>query len=277
MYSCASIEKRVIRHHYDLTTPFYRLYWGPHIHHGFWDSNETPGEAQLQLTERLATIAGIGAGDQIVDVGCGMGASSIHLAKTRSSRSLGITISRLQRRWATMSARWHGVSEQVEFRWADAEEVDVPLQSRDVVWSIECTEHLFDKRRFFERAAAWLKPGGTMAICAWLAADMSGTPQKQQLHDVCEGFFCPSLGSMGDYANWMEHAGLKVECCLDWTASVRRTWQICGDRVRKSRIRWLAPMFGSNSAMFLDRFKTILDAYDSGAMQYGCFVARKPH
>jgi tocopherol O-methyltransferase len=81
---------------------------------------------------------------------------------------------------------------------------------------------------------------------------------------------------MDDYASWMEQAGLKVECCLDWTEHVRRTWQICGDRVHKSRIRWIAPLFGSNSASFIDRFKAILDAYDSGAMKYGCFVARKP-
>jgi tocopherol O-methyltransferase len=276
MYSCPSVEKSVIRNHYNLTTPFYRLFWGPHIHHGLWESNETPREAQLRLTERLATIAGIDAGDQMVDVGCGMGASSIHLARTRDCSSLGITISSLQRRWADMSARWHGVSERVEFRCMDAETIVLPAESRDIVWSVECTEHLFDKRRFFEKAASWLKPGGAMAICAWLAADMTDAPKKQQLHDVCEGFFCPSLGTMDDYASWMEQASLKVECCLDWTESVRRTWQICDKRVHRSRVRWLAPLFGNNSTMFLDRFKTILDAYDSGAMQYGCFVARKP-
>ena len=70
----------------------------------------------------------------------------------------------------------------------------------------------------------------------------------------------------------MEQAGLKIEYSLDWTDRVRRTWQICDERVQKSRIRWLAPLFGRNSVMFLDRFSTILRAYDSGAMQYGCFV-----
>jgi hypothetical protein len=28
--------------------------------------------------------------------------------------------------------------------------------------------------------------------------------------------------------------------------------------------------------MFLDRFETILRAYRSGAMTYGCWIARKP-
>ena len=148
MLSCPTVQKRVIRGHYDLTTPFYRLFWGPHIHHGLWDANESPRVAQLQLTEQLATLARITAGQQLVDIGCGMGASSIHLAKTRDTRCLGVTISPLQRTWASLSAKWHGVARQVEFRCADAEQVDLPQSSRDVVWSVECTEHFSTSRDF---------------------------------------------------------------------------------------------------------------------------------
>lgn len=276
MLSCPTVEKRVIRGHYDVSTPFYRLLWGPHIHHGLWEANETPRQAQLHLTERLATLAGITDGTQMVDVGCGMGGSSIHLAKTRRCTALGITISPLQRAWATTSARWHGVRDRVEFQRADAERFEIPAASKDVVWSIECTEHLFDKPRFFERAAGWLKPGGRVAICAWLAGDTSDPAKIKQVHDVCEGFFCPSLGTAADYCHWMERAGLRVEACLDWTSRVTRTWEICAERVRKTRVRWMAHLAGYDSVLFLDRFDTILNAYRSGAMQYGCFVARKP-
>jgi tocopherol O-methyltransferase len=247
MLTCPTVQKRVIRGHYDLSTPFYRLLWGPHIHHGLWDADETPREAQLQLTERLATLAGIAAGQQMVDIGCGMGASSIHLAKTRRCRSLGVTISPLQRSWAALAARWHRVASRVEFRCADAEQLELPRQSLDLVWSIECTEHLFDKPRFFERAAAWLKPGGTMAICAWLAGDELNADRAEQVRKVC----------------------------LDWTARVSRTWEICRERVRRTRVRWLAHLVGRDSVLFLDRFDTILGAYQSGAMKYGCFIARK--
>ena len=276
MLTCSTVQKRVIQGHYDLSTPFYRLLWGPHIHHGLWDANESPRAAQLQLTERLATFARISAGQQLVDVGCGMGASSIHLAKTRNCECLGVTISPLQQKWATLSSHWHRVAGQTEFRRADAEHIELPPQSRDVVWSVECTEHLFDKPRFFERAAAWLKPGGTMAICAWLAGDTSNESRSQQVHDVCEGFFCPSLGTSDDYVGWMGIAGLQVEHCLDWTSRVSRTWEICRDRVRRSRVRWFAPALGQNSVLFLDRFDSILGAYRTGAMKYGCFIARKP-
>lgn len=275
MLTCATVKKSVIRGHYDLSTPFYRLMWGPHIHHGLWEADESPHAAQLKLTDRLATLAGIRAGQQIVDVGCGMGGSSIHLSKTRGCRCLGITISAVQRRWASVSARWHGVAENTEFHCADAEQFELAPQTCDVVWSVECTEHLFDKPAFFARAAEWLRPGGVMAICAWLAGDTSDEQREKQVHDVCEGFFCPSLGTSRDYCQWMQQAGLQIEQCIDWTGQVQRTWEICRNRVRRSRLRRVAPLFGRNSVLFLDRFDAILNAYHSGAMQYGCFIAGK--
>jgi tocopherol O-methyltransferase len=73
----------------------------------------------------------------------------------------------------------------------------------------------------------------------------------------------------------MERAGLQIENCLDWTARVSRTWEICRERVRRSRIRWLARLIDRDTVLFLDRFDTILAAYESGAMKYGCFMAHK--
>ena len=63
---------------------------------------------------------------------------------------------------------------------------------------------------------------------------------------------------------------------LDWTQQVARTWEICRDRVHKSGIRKLARVIDRDTVMFLDRFEVLLNAYRSGAMEYGCFVARKP-
>ena len=106
-------EKAAIRSHYDLGTPFYRLVWGPHIHHGLWSAEDAardvpetpPRAAQERLTDTLAALASIGRGDRVLDVGCGVGGSSIHLAGEVGCRVTGITLSGVQRRWATMSAR----------------------------------------------------------------------------------------------------------------------------------------------------------------------------
>lgn len=281
MISATGITKRSIQSHYDLATPFYRLLWGPHIHHGLWDDGEgvrAPRDAQLRLTETLADLGGVATGDRVLDVGCGMGGSAIHLAKARGCRVTGITLSGLQRRWARTTAWWQGVAATTRFHRADVETAAFARESFDVVWSIECTEHLADKPRFFERAATWLRPGGRMAICAWLAAeDAAATETKRrQVEQVCEAFLCPSLGSFSDYSGWMQRAGLVVDEKLDWTDRVARTWELCESRVRAWGIDRLAPWIDPAQALFINHFSTLLNAYRSGAMQYGCIVAHRP-
>ena len=277
MIVCSTVTKSAIRSHYDLATPFYRLLWGRHIHHGLWDGEMSPVDAQERLIATMMDRAGIQAGNSVLDVGCGMGGSSIHLARAGGCTVTGVTISRLQRTWAGVTAWRRGVASRTRFLCQDAERVNFPPQSFDVVWSIECTEHLFEKAEFFRRAAGWLKPGGRMAICAWLAgSDETVADRERQVYEVCEGFLCPSLGRAEDYCTWMQDAGLVRRSYDDWTERVAQTWEICLERIQRSGVRKFARPTGRNMVRFLDRFGTILEAYRSGAMRYGCFVFEKP-
>lgn len=283
MISVSDVRSRDIRFHYDLATAFYRLLWGQHIHHGLWEPErgvaigEAPHAAQIHLINTVATKASVSEGERVLDVGCGMGGSSIHLARERGCDMTGITLSPVQRLWAATSAKFSGVGSRTRFRHADAEQVKFSVGEFDVVWSVECTEHLFDKPAFFRKATTWLKPGGRMAICAWLAGRNANTPEgHEQVRQVCENFLCPSLGSEEDYVGWMTADGLEMVEVADWTDRVLTTWEICERRVRRTGMRWLAKLVDHQTRQFLDHFATILNAYRSRAMGYGCFVARKP-
>lgn len=276
MISCEAVRKADIRTHYELATPFYRMLWGAHIHHGMWDGAgcASPRAAQRRLVERLAQHAAVARGSEVLDVGCGMGGSAIHLAERLGCRVTGLTLSGVQRAWATLAARARRVGRRTRFLRQDAEDARFAPASFDVVWSIECTEHLFDKAGFFRRAASWVRPGGRVAVCAWLAGDSPRSPAAQALvHAVCEGFLCPSLGTAEDYVGWIESAGLRPEYVGDWTAQVERTWEICDRRARFSGVKWLARLAGRSMQRFVDRFDTILRAYRTGAMKYACIVA----
>jgi tocopherol O-methyltransferase len=277
MIRCATVTKSQIRIHYDLANLFYWLLWGPHIHHGFWNGNESPGRAQIQLIQRLATQVTMQPGARVLDVGSGMGGSAIYLGRQLGCQVTGLTLSPVQRSWASISARLSGVGHQVRFICEDAETAQFPSHCFDVVWSIECTEHMFDKPRFFRRAAGWLRPGGRLAIYAWLAGAEPLTREvQQQIHDVCEAFLCPSLGTAEEYQSWISQAGLEVRSYEDLTQNITRTWEICLERVRCTGVRLLARCAGLSMVRFIDRFETILHAYRTRAMSYGCFVAQAP-
>lgn len=277
MIAVDGVQKSTIRSHYQLGTLFYRLLWGKHIHHGLWTGNESASEAQRQLTDTLAEMAGIGSDDRVVDIGCGMGGSAIRLAQLRGCNVTGVTLSPVQRHWAAVSARLNRSHDKTHFLAEDAEQVQFDESSFDVVWSVECTEHLFDKPAFFRRAAAWLRPAGRIAICVWFEGeDTTRAGHRQQVEEVCRRFVCPSLATREDYAGWIGDLGLQVVHNVDWTRQAAKTWEICKQRVSRSGVRHLARLIDKDQVAFLDGFDTLSEAYRSGAMQYGAIVAERP-
>jgi tocopherol O-methyltransferase len=273
--SAVSIDS--IRAHYDRLSIFYRWFWGEHIHHGFWQDGESPPEAQVRLIEQLARQAAIPRGAKVLDIGCGFGGSSIWLARQFDCSVRGITISPVQQRIATKRARAAGLSDRVRFEVLDANEMEFASASFDVIWVIECSEHLRDKARFVAECARILRPHGVLALCSWLAVEpLKSTPRTEVLERVCRGMLCPSLGSFNDYVGWMEESGFEQIRGTDITRQVEKTWEICETFLRRPFVRALLPMTRPDTRQFAAAFRAIRHAYTEGVMAYGMFSARKP-
>src|SRR5690348_9190715 len=134
-----SNHKHKIIEHYDIVSPYYRALWGEHLHHGYWIcGDETKEKAQVQLIEHLAQLASVTPGSDILDIGCGFGATSLYLARHFDAGVTGITISSVQLEMAVQSA----AKEQLDakFLLMDAEAMN--FQKRfDVLWSVESISH----------------------------------------------------------------------------------------------------------------------------------------
>jgi tocopherol O-methyltransferase len=265
-----------VRTHYDRLAFFYRTFWGEHIHHGYWEADETPEAAQVQLTARLAERAAVPAGARVLDVGCGFGGSSRWLARHRDCRVTGITISPVQAKRASKLARVEGLGDMVRFLIHDANQLDFPPDSFDVVWIIECSEHLEDKARFIDACASLLRPGGSLALCAWLDAGTGRAEDARLVAEVCHGMLCPSLGTAAEYTKWMKTAGLESVVFEDVTRQVDRTWDLCLPVVERPAMRALRWLMDKETKAFVLSFQAIRRAFKEGAMSYGMFAARKP-
>jgi len=264
-----------IRDHYDRISVFYRALWGEHIHHGFWEDGEPPARAQVKLVEHLAGRAALRRGSRVLDVGCGIGGSAIWLARNLGCSVLGVTISPVQAEMATKKARAEGLDSLVCFEVEDANHLRLDAESFDVVWVIECSEHLADKARFIDSCARVLRPGGVLALCAWLAADDLSAPGHARLvAEVCQGMLCPQLASRQDYTRWMWQSGFTRVEAEDITRNVEETWTRCAAIASRPEIKALLHVFDEPTRRFVEAFTAIQQAYAEGAMTYGMFTAR---
>ncbi len=203
-----SNDKNRIIEHYDVVSPYYRSLWGEHLHHGYWIRGDEPKEkAQLQLIEHLAQLADIQRGTDILDIGCGFGATSIYLAKRYAATVTGITISSVQVEMASQAAAVERLD--ARFLLMDAEAMDFQKQF-DVLWSVESISHYQNLPQFFASAAKLLKPGGTFAITDWFKKE-NLTPEetRKSIEPIEKGMFV-ELQSMNEYENLLASNGLQI-------------------------------------------------------------------
>ena len=165
---------RAIRHHYDLSDDFFRIWLGPDMVYscGWWeagDGRDSLAQAQHRKLDFFADRLGVHGG-RVLDIGCGWGALLDRFARVHGTESgTGLTLSRSQ---ADFAARRN--VPRVSYRlqnWTDHQ----PDDSYDAITCIEATEHFASEtlspdekvqvyRAFFERAASWLRPGGRMGL-----------------------------------------------------------------------------------------------------------------
>ena len=155
-------EKSKIIEHYDVVSPYYQSFWGEHLHHGYWiHGDESREAAQVQLIEHLARRANVRPGSEVLDIGCGFGASSLYLARNYGANATGINISPIQVEMANRAARKANLD--VKFLLMDAESMRFS-QSFDLLWSVESISHYHDPQKFFASAVKFLKPGALVNI-----------------------------------------------------------------------------------------------------------------
>lgn len=156
-------DAAAIAAHYDLPNDFYGLLLGPSMTYScavFHDRGDDLVFAQSNKHELVCQKLGLGAGDRLLDIGCGWGSMVIHAARTRGARCVGVTLSKEQHALATKRVVEAGVAELVDLRLQDYRDIDD--EPFDAVSSIGMAEHVGWKEldRYAEHLAELVRPGG---------------------------------------------------------------------------------------------------------------------
>ncbi len=133
-----------------------------------WVQNQTRQDAMLAgFTPRLLAAAAVGPGDQVLDIGCGCGETSLQVARVTSpGRVLGMDLSAPMLDRARQRAQVEGVS-NVTFEQADAQIHPFAGATFDVATSRFGVMFFDDARAAFANIRRALRSGGKLVFTCW--------------------------------------------------------------------------------------------------------------
>jgi len=269
---------RQIAHYWDKLSGCWETVWGIHIHHGYYENNQSisPNDAQVQLIEKLVNLLDIAPEARILDVGCGMGGSSIYLAKHCNAVVTGITLSQKQVDIATGNARKNNIN-TVSFKTEDALRLaSFADNSFDIIWSLESCEQFFDKSMFIEQAYRVLKPGGTLMLATWCSSreEYEGTLAKKY-QKLCLAFDLPYMPTIACYQELLKAQQFAVNVSSDWTQHVKKSWDVGVSLLSAYSVIQALKMGGWRGFRFARQVKLMQEAFHQDRVKYGVFLATK--
>ena len=216
-----------IRDYYDETWLDYRMLWlNPQnnaIHFGYWDERtHSHSESLLNMNRVLASKIGIRPGQRILDAGCGIGGSSIWLAKTFGVEVVGITPVASQVERARRYAQEQGIPDRVSFEQQDYTHTTFPQASFDVVWGMESLCHAPSKQLVLVESRRLLRPGGRIGIVEYMRTNRPlAASDEALLHSWLSGWAIPDIATSHEWLGWAQEAGFQDMQLADITSNVR--------------------------------------------------------
>jgi tocopherol O-methyltransferase len=213
--------KDKVRRYYLATTEDYLKYyetdWHQHMHYGFERDLPRGGNPTENLVRYLAEVAGLKEGDRVLDAGCGVGGSSIWLAREKNIHSVGLNLMAFQARLARNFAGDCGA----HFAAGDFMAPPFKNESFDAVWAIESFDHAPDKAAWVKGMSEKMKRGGCLAIADGFKTDKSFSPSEDRAYrDFLRGWAVPHLCTPQQMHDYAAAAGLELEKDEDITPDV---------------------------------------------------------
>jgi cyclopropane-fatty-acyl-phospholipid synthase len=153
-----------IRHHYDVSDAFYRLWLDERMVYScayFRTDADTLDAAQAQKLDHICRKLRLAPGERLLDIGCGWGALILWAAEHYGVDATGITLSQNQFDYVTRQIAERGLAGRVHVELRDY--LDLPDdECFDKVASIGMVEHVGVRRLqgYFGKILRVLKPGG---------------------------------------------------------------------------------------------------------------------
>jgi tocopherol O-methyltransferase len=269
---------------YDRSSKLWEDVWGEHMHHGYYVPEDRTDhvQAQIDLIDEVLKWASVTDAKSVVDVGCGIGGSSRHIARKFGCQAKGITLSPYQASRGNELAKEQGLADSTSFQVADALDQPFDDNSFDLVWSLESGEHMPDKKKFVDELFRVATPGGRIIIVTWCHRDLkegeTGLTKKEEklLAKINRAYYLPRWCSVQDYVNLLEAKGAKDIKNEDWSYIIAPFWKA----VIKSSLslRSIAGLMRSGFSTLRGAYAMLLmlRGFNVGLIKFGLITCTKP-
>jgi ubiquinone/menaquinone biosynthesis C-methylase UbiE len=243
------------------------------LHQGYWDSpadSATLGEAGQRLTDLLVGKLGVGPGDRVLDIGCGIGGPAIRLAQSTGASVIGISNGPGQVQQATRNAADAGVGDRVGFQCADAMDLPFPDNSFNAAWMFESIMAMPDRLAALRQAARVLTPGSRLVLTDVMTSSRKPARPQTIGPSPDQPAVTATAVRLGDYETLLPQAGFVPVELTDISAhTVERTLNGMWQRLTGNRER-LASDFGS---AVVEEYERVLPLLKAAGWGYGLIVA----
>jgi tocopherol O-methyltransferase len=218
-----------INDYYDQSLEDYRLIWNSGknyaLHAGYYDTDhKRHDEALLNMNRFVSATAKIKRASKVLDAGCGIGGTSIWIAKVIGARVTGININENQIKIATDNAKKEGVEAFTDFKALDYHNTRLKAGSYDSVIAIESICHSDDKLKFLKEANRILKKNGTIAIADGFRSRRNNSESDEAaLHHWLDGWAVHDLATIQEFKDHLKKAGFKNIVFKDITRNVMKS------------------------------------------------------
>jgi tocopherol O-methyltransferase len=275
-----------IQEFYDASSGLWEEVWGEHMHHGYYGVDGKKQverrQAQIDLIEELLawSLPTDFQPTNILDVGCGIGGSSLYLADKFKAKVTGITLSPVQADRAIERAKAASLSEQAHFKVANALEMPFADHSFDFIWSLESGEHMPDKAKFLQECYRVLKPGGRLMLATWCHRETTTQPlttdEQKHLQDIYRVYCLPYVISLAEYVTITEQCGFQDLRSADWSQAVAPFWDVVIDSAVTPQAVLGLFKAGWKTIQAAISLQLMSRGYDRGLIKFGIITAIKP-
>ncbi len=239
-------------------------------------------QAAEMMIEKLLVHCGVMEESRILDVGCGIGGPAFYIHERHHCAIDGISTSERGIRTANQTSQEKGY-DKVRFKVADGTNNGFPDNTFDVVWIMEASHPIEDKKALFQECFRVLKDGGRLAMCDLV--QLKVLPFRKGLwyaiSNLREFLFAPKVWgpayilTMGNLCDRMMEAGFSRVYAVDITAKATPTLKYW----RESAIRYRDEGIKESSRQYVDDFirgcVNLEKAYNDGLMGYGMLFSLK--